>query len=282
VSEILKFIEFNQYNLPALLELLGLYFVFLYLATVVWVYKDITTRSNSILVAIASTLFVLVGNLPALVIYLLIRPERTLDDNKTNDLFYASVLDKSITSCPDCHNLVRQDYKFCPNCSAEVQQHCANCGELVNPLWRHCASCNYRLSKPGKLNSFFGGVKETFKNTSFTRPQAPKLNLRLPKLSLPKLRLPKVSLPKIRIQFPKLKFPVRKLSAKKPAVKVIAEKRHQPKVSKKTAVVVAAVPSAENKSKSGAKRRGRPKGIKDNKPRKQRSDAGKKRGSYGK
>lgn len=278
MADILKFIEFNQYNLPFLLEILGLYFLLLYVAVIAWVYKDITTRSDNFLTAVAATLFVLMGNIPALVIYLLVRPERTLDDNKTNNLFFASVLDKSITSCPDCHNLVRQDYKYCPTCSAKVQQHCAHCGEIVNPFWAFCANCNYRLSKPSKLSVYFQVVKNRLSQVKFQHPQAPKLNIKVPKFSLPKFSLPKFKLPTFKLP----SLPIRKLSFKKPAVKVIAEKRHQPKADKKPAVVVAEVSDVDKKSAEKKSGRGRPKGIKDNKPRKQRADAGKKRGKYAK
>lgn len=325
MQEILKFVEFNQYNLPFIIQILGLYLVMLYLALVAWVAKDITTRSQSFPVILTTVFFVLVGNIPALVIYLLVRPDATLDESKAQNLFHSSILDKKITNCGECGCLVRTDYKYCPSCSSEVNHRCSQCDHLVNPTWRYCTFCNYRLipepwyivwpqaagnriaAVRNSIGNFFRKRVATTNQMSkksddkkVEKKKTTKAMTKAPtrakfKLKLPRVKLPSIKLPRIKIQLPKLNLNPRRLFAKlvkknKTAkLSIMAEKKHPIKLEKK--VIVGRMPHSKavtkdnSSTKSTAKPkkaggRGRPKGLKDNKPRKKRADAGKKRGNY--
>ncbi len=310
MQEILKFVEFNQYNLPFIIQILGLYLVMLYLALVAWVAKDITTRSQSFPIILTTIFFVLVGNIPALVIYLLVRPDATLDESKAQSLFQSSILDKKITNCGECGCLVRTDYKYCPSCSSEVNHRCMQCDHIVNPTWRFCTFCNYRLiTEPwyivwpqaagNRIKAIFSSVtsipsklavrrlanktrlKANIKASTRkieTKNQAKK-GIRLPQLKLPHIKLPKIKLPRVKIALPKLKFRLFTRKAKTAKLSIMAEKKHPVKLEKKVIVGEMSKTNTKTKKTGG---RGRPKGLKDNKPRKKRADAGKKRGNYNK
>lgn len=265
---------------------------------VAWVVRDITTRSSKFKVIFLCGIFVLFGSLPAIAIYLLIRPERTIEDNQSRELFYAGILDKSITSCPECGELARQEYKFCPSCSASLDSKCPECAVQINPIWKYCANCNYALVQEIKTTKFMGNLRNRFARkkapTTATLQDKPRrfqfiknlnpINVikplrRLRNIRLPRVRL-KISRPQIKLQlpkFPRLTLPRLNFSrnAVKPAIKIMAEKKHAPKSKAKAEVVVAPVPRKSKKT-----HRGRPKGIKDNRPRKKRADAGKSRGKY--
>jgi len=331
VEEILKFVEFNQYNLPFIIQILGLYLVMLYLALVAWVAKDITTRSQNFPVILTTVFFVLVGNIPALVIYLLVRPDATLDESKAQNLFQSSILDRKVTNCGECGCLVRTDFKYCPSCSSEVNHRCKECNHIINPTWRYCSFCNYRLVPqpwhiiwPQAAGKRIGTVRASFasffkrrndnkvmknmeknkkiekKATAKTGAKTtakPRFNIRLPKIAfpkvaLPKLRVPRIKLPLIKIRLPKLKINLLNRKPKAAKLSIMAEKKHPVKLEKK--VIVGQMPKGKatnkNKANGSAKTvaakpkkssgRGRPKGLKDNKPRKKRADAGRKRGNY--
>lgn len=288
MDQLLKFIEFNQYNLPAILQILTIYIVLMWLAVVVWTLRDITTRSSNLLVILSTTLFVAVGTVPALIIYLLIRPSQTLEDNRNKDLFYASVLDQRVSICEDCHGLVRTSFQYCPHCSNNLGKKCPNCNKKINPTWKYCPGCNEKLFVEPSFSLFFVRLIQASKQLrqisfkSFRavfqkigailasiklRKNIKKKNLRRAKFQV---KRPTLSLPKFRLQirFPNLQLPtIRKVKQSKPKV-MAADKQAATKAVKAVAV---------NPKKRG---RGRPAGKGDKKPRKKRADAGKKRGKY--
>jgi len=272
MSQFLKFIEFNQYNLPILVNVLAIYLLIIWLAVVAWVIKDITTRTRNLLIIIFTATLILIGNLPTLIIYLLIRPEKTIEDSKDKDLFYASVLDKNVSSCPTCNALVRTDFKFCPNCSTDLNLTCPNCKLGINPIWKFCVNCNYDLhphtslidilSKPIKL--FSTQISTLLKRLRHqVNIQRIKIDLRLRELAI----IPK--------NLPDITIPAKNIAEVLPSVglKTIAEKKYINEVTITTEVA----DIARLTKKRG---RGRPKGIIDSKPRSSRADAGKKRAKY--
>jgi hypothetical protein len=295
VEQILNFIEFNQYNLPAILELIALYIAIIWLAVVAWTIRDITTRSNNFLVILLSFLLVLVGNVPGLVIYILVRPQQTIEDGRNKELFYASILDKEISSCKSCGMLVRSDYKHCPNCAQDLRDECPNCSEQINPIWTYCVNCNYRLSPQpflirlsnatrNRANSLGQAAINLFRRGSKINSDKKKVDEDADK-DKPKGK--SEAKPNWLIQkLPKFKFVfqvpnwlnINSTSTANKQVKVVAEKKHV--MERKAKVEEPKKSKTKSSSKPKKKRRGRPKGSTDSKPRKKRSDAGKKRGSY--
>ncbi len=315
--DIPQLLEFNQYNLPAITAVIGGYLLFLWLAVLAWVLKDITTRTQNFLTIFFFLTFILIGNVPALVIYLLLRPEKTLEEGKTNDLFHASVFDQNVTSCHHCHTLVRSDFKFCPNCSVDLLKLCPDCNYQLNPLWKYCINCGLNLTKKPELGLFFRNIAKNISRTLswiIARPSKifnntlgyfrkrrkarrsksvgsisnnpiqstlKKLNGKSILIKLTPLirRLPHLgtNLPKI---LPRIEI-VNDISPSIVRSKVLAEKRHTPKLT--TQVVVSGFPVNDPNSIIPQKsRRGRPKGTHDYKPRAKRADAGQKRGKYSK
>lgn len=304
MQELLNFIQDNQYRPEVFIEIFGIYLAVVWLAVTVWVARDISGRSKNLLVVIIAPLFVAVANIAGLLLYLLVRPESTLEEGQSRDLFYASVLDREISSCDHCGVLVRSDYKFCPTCGEDVDYKCPDCNDKVNPTWKYCANCNYQLVLDPWYVRFATFMRNLLTNKKFRHQQGKKLATGVNKLrSLPhplrRISLPSLpKLPKIEVELPFRigRFGAGSDSGKK--LKVMSEKRELPlaKEQVKVGKVPATKSSTATKStKSGGKssskssgkskstkkkRRGRPRGKSDNKPRKKRSDAGKKRGSY--
>lgn len=267
MPDILSFIQFNQYNLPAIVGIIGGYLLFIWLAVVAWVLRDISARSRNLLVIIFSLAFVLIGNLPALVIYLLIRPEKTLEDTKEHDLFYASILDKNITVCSSCQSLVRNDFNHCPSCGNSLLQTCAHCGTRINSLWRHCPNCSERLIKESPVRLTFKSIVTQAKRIMGLFP---KLFTRIKLFFANRLK----KLPKFEFSLPK-----NQVKVVSPA-KAIAEKKYtkNPGAEK---VLISGFPINTATTKVITKRgRGRPKGVHDANPRRKRADAGRSRGKY--
>ncbi len=125
------------------LTVLFTYFVALWIAAVWWTFQDIRSRSNDIILQIASTLLVIVFNFPGLLIYFMLRPQRTLAELYGESLEEEALL-RSITGdlvCPSCEQPIEQDFLFCPTCQARLRQLCQRCERPILLRWRACPYC---------------------------------------------------------------------------------------------------------------------------------------------
>lgn len=115
----------------------------LWLSLVIWTFRDMRARSHDLLAALLATLVVAVLNLPGLVIYLILRPARTLAENYEQSLEEEALLqeieDKRV--CPGCGRHVLEKWLVCPNCFTKLKKPCAHCGELLDLPWNLCPYC---------------------------------------------------------------------------------------------------------------------------------------------
>ncbi|MFH1943059.1 MAG: zinc ribbon domain-containing protein [bacterium] len=106
----------------------------LWIAVIVWVYKDAERRGmNGILWA----LLVFIGNLIALLIYLIVRS----DNLPTSDRTLAT------RPCSNCQKPVTPNYVFCPHCGTRLQAVCPKCERPIEDDWQVCPSCGEKLKK---------------------------------------------------------------------------------------------------------------------------------------
>ena len=61
----------------------GAFLAALWVSLVVWTYRDIRTRTRDPLIHTLSALLVAVLNIPGVLVYLILRPQRTLEEEKT-------------------------------------------------------------------------------------------------------------------------------------------------------------------------------------------------------
>ncbi|HLT18098.1 MAG TPA: zinc ribbon domain-containing protein [Thermomicrobiales bacterium] len=121
--------------------------VALWFALAVWTFRDISQRSTNVAVQVLATLVVVLGFLPGLVIYLLMRPRETREERYQREIeetYLAQELG-SLPTCPRCSRSVRDEYTFCPDCGTTLRRACASCGRLVDIDWAVCAYCGYDL-----------------------------------------------------------------------------------------------------------------------------------------
>lgn len=119
------------------------YTIALWVALVLWTWRDISNRSDNPLVQILSTLVVLLFFAPGAVIYLMLRPRETLDDAYQRSVAEEYLIQdlEEFPACPSCRRPLRDDFVFCPNCRAELRRPCAGCGRLIDLRWDVCAYC---------------------------------------------------------------------------------------------------------------------------------------------
>src|SRR3954469_6107949 len=130
-----------------MLALTGAYTVALWFALVVWTFRDIESRSRSVIAQIFSTLVVVLFFIPGPLIYPLLRPKETLDEAFGRALEEEYLLQdlEDLSLCPTCHHPVREDFVACPHCFTELRHTCPSCNRLVDVSWAICAYCTAEL-----------------------------------------------------------------------------------------------------------------------------------------
>jgi RNA polymerase subunit RPABC4/transcription elongation factor Spt4 len=121
----------------------GAFIAALWIALVIWTYRDIRSRARDPLVHILSTLLVTVLNLPGVLVYLILRPQRTLEEEYQRTLEEEALLQtlEDLPLCPGCERRVKDDWQVCPNCHTKLKKSCNECGKLMELPWNICPYC---------------------------------------------------------------------------------------------------------------------------------------------
>jgi hypothetical protein len=121
----------------------GAFVAALWLSLVIWTYRDIRSRARDPLARILAVLVVAVLFLPGIVIYLILRPARTLEEDYQHTLeeeaLLQSIEDSSL--CPGCGRRVKENWIVCPNCHTRLKKNCHQCGKLMELSWNLCPYC---------------------------------------------------------------------------------------------------------------------------------------------
>ena len=125
------------------LALAGGYLIVLWFALVVWTYRDIGSRSQSVVTQIFATLLSLLFFVPGALLYMLMRPRATLDEAFQRSLEEEYLLQdiEETSLCSSCQRQVSDDYILCPHCQASLKQPCTSCNQLIKIGWPICPYC---------------------------------------------------------------------------------------------------------------------------------------------
>jgi len=121
----------------------GSFLAALWLALIVWTWRDIRNRARDPLSQALAVLVVAVLNLPGVLVYLILRPAHTLEEDYQKTLeeeaLLASIEDQSL--CPGCERRVKDDWQVCPNCHTKLKKNCLSCRKLMELPWNICPYC---------------------------------------------------------------------------------------------------------------------------------------------
>ncbi|MGC1375322.1 MAG: zinc ribbon domain-containing protein [Anaerolineales bacterium] len=121
----------------------GAFLAALWLALIVWTWRDIRSRARDPLAQVLAVLIVAVLNLPGVLVYLILRPAHTLEEEYQRTLeeeaLLASIEDQTL--CPGCERRVRDDWQVCPNCHTKLKKPCPHCNKLMELPWNICPCC---------------------------------------------------------------------------------------------------------------------------------------------
>ncbi len=115
----------------------------LWLSLVIWTYRDIRRRARDPLARILAVLVVAILFLPGILVYFILRPAKTLDEDFQQSLeeeaLLQSIEDNAV--CPGCSRRVREDWVACPSCYTRLKKPCHQCGRLMELAWNLCPYC---------------------------------------------------------------------------------------------------------------------------------------------
>lgn len=130
-------------GLQVLLALGGAYLIALWFVLAVWTFRDIETRSRSVVTQVFSTLLVVLFWVPGLLLYRLLRPSETLDEAYQRSLEEEYLIQdlEELPLCPSCNHFVEDDFQICPHCNTQLREPCTSCERLIDLRWAVCPYC---------------------------------------------------------------------------------------------------------------------------------------------
>ena len=115
----------------------------LWLSLIFWTYRDIRRRTRDVLLRILASLVVTILFLPGILIYLILRPANTLEQEYQSTLEEEALLQdlEERAVCPGCRRKIEASWQVCPECHTILKKTCLKCGRLLHLRWNICPYC---------------------------------------------------------------------------------------------------------------------------------------------
>lgn len=144
--------DLTTLGLSQLLGAGAAYAVLLYVALAFWMVRDARLRSASVgFAALAAALGLLLPFLGA-VVYFVIRPPRTLDDERALVLEASALTDPPVEPserpCPACGRDIEREFVVCPYCRTQFARRCHGCKRWLRLGWHVCPYCAEEIGVP--------------------------------------------------------------------------------------------------------------------------------------
>jgi RNA polymerase subunit RPABC4/transcription elongation factor Spt4 len=119
------------------------FLVALWLSLIIWAYRDIHSRSRDPLLRILAIIVVALLFLPGIVIYLILRPTHTVEEEYQHTLEEEALLQsiEDIPVCPGCGRRIQDSWMICPTCHTRLKKICHQCRKLMALSWNLCPYC---------------------------------------------------------------------------------------------------------------------------------------------
>jgi RNA polymerase subunit RPABC4/transcription elongation factor Spt4 len=119
------------------------FLVALWLSLIIWTYRDIRSRARDPLLRILAFIIVALLFLPGIVIYLILRPAHTLEEEYQHTLEEEALLQsiEDIPVCPGCGRRIQDTWMICPSCHTRLKKTCHQCRKLMELAWNLCPYC---------------------------------------------------------------------------------------------------------------------------------------------
>jgi len=115
----------------------------LWVSLIIWTIRDVRRRSKDPMARVLAVLIVALLFLPGMLIYAILRPAKTLDEEFQQSLEEEALLQtiEDIPLCPGCSRKIKHDWIVCPNCQTKLKKKCHHCKALMELPWNICPFC---------------------------------------------------------------------------------------------------------------------------------------------
>ena len=133
------------------------YVTLLWIALAYWMVRDARRRSDSVPLALVAGLLGLALPFIGWLVYLIIRPPRTLDEERQllleEQAFSEPMAEDGARPCPACGREIEAEFVICPYCRTQFARRCRSCQRWMRLGWRVCPYCAEEVG----LQSLGGG-----------------------------------------------------------------------------------------------------------------------------
>ncbi|HET7055978.1 MAG TPA: zinc ribbon domain-containing protein [Thermomicrobiales bacterium] len=136
--------------LQVLIALSGAYLAALWVVLIVWTYRDIESRSRSVVTQVFSTMLSALFFVPGVLLYMMLRPKETLDltfQRSLEEEYLLQDLETNV-SCPHCNRAISDEFVVCPHCHTKLKEACENCSREIDVRWSLCPYCGHEKGGP--------------------------------------------------------------------------------------------------------------------------------------
>lgn len=144
----------NQFSNLAVIfiAILTAFFIALWIGVVFWVMRDIRSRTRDPLMIILSGLVAFILPVLGVVIYLLLRPAKTIEATYLNALEEETLIQEieRRPKCPGCGREIRAEWILCPSCHTKIKKRCVECNSVIDLPWTLCPYCGAPQQKHTK------------------------------------------------------------------------------------------------------------------------------------
>lgn len=121
----------------------GIYIVLLWMATVIWTYRDIHARHEEALLQVLAVSMALLMPFAGLGVYLMLRPRQTIADRYERSLeeeYLRHDIEEQFV-CPQCQRGIDHEFILCPHCHTALRRRCISCDKVIDLTWSICPYC---------------------------------------------------------------------------------------------------------------------------------------------
>lgn len=121
----------------------GIYFVLLWMATVIWTYRDIHARHEEALLQVLAVSMALLMPFAGLGVYMMLRPRQTIADRYERSLeeeYLRHDIEEQFV-CPQCQRGIDHEFILCPHCHTALRRRCISCDHVIDLTWSICPYC---------------------------------------------------------------------------------------------------------------------------------------------
>lgn len=121
----------------------GVYIVLLWMATVIWTYRDIHARHEEALLQVLAVSMALLIPFAGLGVYMMLRPRQTISDRYERSLeeeYLRHDIEEQFV-CPQCQRGIDHEFILCPHCHTALRRRCISCDHVIDLTWSICPYC---------------------------------------------------------------------------------------------------------------------------------------------